>query len=122
MTWYCSGVSCSRHSRSVFSIFVLIYQFATSIGGGLFQEAGDQPPGDAEGGGPVLRVGHPVDVAPPGLGDLRLLDGDLAATVPSEETDHELAWKRPGLTSEVADVLHFNADLFADFAGHRLLQ
>src|SRR5262249_38236191 len=122
MTWYCSGVSSPRHSRSVFSIFVTSFDCSTSTIGRLFQEAGDQPPCDAEGGRPVVRVGHPVDVEPAGLSDLRLLYGDLAATVPSEEADHKLAWKRPGLTSEVADVLHLNADFLADLAGDRLLQ
>src|SRR5262249_1143364 len=94
----------------------------TSIARGLFQEAGDQAPGDAEGGRPVLRVGHPVDVEPAGRGDLRLLYSDLTPAVTRDDPDPELAWKRPGLASEVADVLHLNAAPLAHLAGDRLFQ
>src|SRR5262249_7204779 len=57
-----------------------------------------------------------VAVEPAGVLELVLVDRDLAARVPGDEADHELAGERPVLAPDVLDVADVDAHLFLDFA------
>ena len=78
----------------------------------------DQSPGDAARRWDVrqFRV-----VEPAGVGDLVIVDTDLAAGEGGMEAQHQGVRERPGLAAEIAQILHLDAGLFHDFPVHRLL-
>ena len=47
---------------------------------------------------------------------------DFSARIFGRKANHELVGKRPTLTAEVADILHFQARFFANLPSERLLK
>src|SRR5205807_9219401 len=72
--------------------------------------------------GSVGRARQCVDGEPPGIADLGLLHLDLSTRVASRKSNHQLAWKWPGLAAEVAEVGDGDPDLLSDLASHRPLE
>ncbi len=78
----------------------------------------DQSPGDAARRWDVRQFSV---VEPAGVGDLVIVDTDLAAGEGGVEAQHQGVRERPGLAGEITQVLHPDAGLFHDFPVHRLL-
>jgi hypothetical protein len=73
-----------------------------------------------EGGeGWATEVGGGVEI---GSSQLFGLQADVAGGVIGGETDHKVAWERPGLTAVVTDILDAEAGFFADFPCGALLK
>src|SRR3984893_14303418 len=77
-----------------------------------------------EAGDAVARgtIGELIAGKPPRVLELRAVHAHLAAGIVGHEAQHDLARKRPVLGAHVADVLHVDAELFLELAGHRALQ
>src|SRR5512143_561310 len=91
------------------------------IRGVLRQESFDQSPGD----GAMIRYPESEDllrIEPARLSNLLFLENEISAGERSGKGDHQGVRERPRLASKVAEILHFDSDLFPDFPVHALLE